>query len=135
MYAKWFSLPLSIRSQIATKFGVAKTGPTHVQDNRVVSDGYKFEEVERALNVKAMKEFVGIDSTDDMATLMDLVVAKIEGREIPTPEMPAVAIAMTVEPTPLPPPDPDFVLPPEAAILGEVKKIRKPKTIKIKKKK
>lgn len=49
-YGTWLRLPLSTRIRIANALGIAKTGSTHVQDNRIVSDGYKIEDVESAVN-------------------------------------------------------------------------------------
>ncbi len=81
LYASWLKLDLSVRARIATQFGIPKTLPTHVQDNVVVQDGYKVQDVESALNIDAIQQYIGVEHTD-MATLWDLLVAKIEGREV-----------------------------------------------------
>lgn len=65
---------------MAKQFGITKHGPTHVQDNRVVADGYNIEEVEAALNLDALRAFVGVEHTD-LGTLLTLAVAKIEHPE------------------------------------------------------
>ncbi len=52
MYAQWMALSLNKRHEVAAKFGVSKTGPTHVQDNRVVADGYDYGVIEKALIAK-----------------------------------------------------------------------------------
>lgn len=80
LYSAWLKLPLVTRQEVASKFGISKTGPTHVADNRVVSDGYKVEDVEGALNIDAIQKFTGSESTD-MTELWDAMMAKIEGRE------------------------------------------------------
>ncbi len=81
LYSSWLKLPLDVRHKIAHQFGIAKSKPTHVSDNRVVEDGFRVEDVEASLNLEAMRTFVGIDHTD-MNTLFDLVVAKIKGEEV-----------------------------------------------------
>jgi hypothetical protein len=81
LYSHWRSIPLNTRIQIAEKFGIVKVGPTHVRDNYVESDGYRIEDVEKALNIDAIQEFLGVEQTD-MVTLLELLVAKIEGREV-----------------------------------------------------
>jgi len=50
-----------------------------VRDNYVESDGYKIEDVERALNIDALQKYTGSESTD-MQVLFDLMVAKAEGK-------------------------------------------------------
>lgn len=77
------ALSLPTRMLIAKQFGIAKVGSTHVADNRILSDGYKIEDVERALNTDAIQLFVGTEETD-AKILFDLLVAKIEGRVLPT---------------------------------------------------
>jgi hypothetical protein len=84
LYSHWRSIPLSTRIVIATAFGIAKIGPTHVSNNVVESDGYKIDDVERALNVDKLQEYTGSESTD-MQVLFDLMVAKAEGRIIEPP--------------------------------------------------
>lgn len=88
MYSHWRALPLSTRALIAARFGIAKTGPTHVVNNQIESDGYKVEAIEGALNIDAIQAFTDSKLTDVQA-LWDLMVAKIEGRtvEIPVVEM------------------------------------------------
>lgn len=81
LYSHWRSIPLNTRIQIAEKFGIVKIGPTHVRDNYVESDGYRIEDVEKALNIDAIQEFLGVEQTD-MVTLFELLVSKIEGRTI-----------------------------------------------------
>ncbi len=85
LYSHWRGLPLSTRNVIATAFGIAKVGPTHVANNVIESDGYKIDDVERALNVDKLQVYTGSDSTD-MQVLFDLTVAKAEGRMI-TPDI------------------------------------------------
>lgn len=81
LYSHWLDLSLTTRITIAKAFGIAKIGSTHVQDNRIVSDGFNIKDVENALTPEAMQNYTGSDSTD-MQVLFDLTVAKAEGREV-----------------------------------------------------
>lgn len=81
LYSHWLELPLATRASIAEQFHFIKNGPTHVQDNRVISDGYSIKDVESALTLEALQEFTGAPSTH-LQTLWDLLVAKIEGKDI-----------------------------------------------------
>ncbi len=81
LYSAWMRLPIGTRHDIAKQFGIAKVLPTHVQDNVVVQDGYKIEDVERALNVDALQAFTKSTSTD-MVVLMDITVLLVEGRQV-----------------------------------------------------
>jgi len=93
LYSHWRSIPLQTRVLLSKQFGFSKVGSTHVSNNQVIDDGYKIEDVERALNVDAIQKYVGVDQTD-MATLWELMIAKIEGRTEPVPE--PVVITQTV---------------------------------------
>lgn len=64
MYSHWLALPLPERQKLATLFGIAKTGPTHVQDNRVVADGFSVADVERQITVEALQKFLRTDEKD-----------------------------------------------------------------------
>lgn len=66
LYSRWLALPLSTRVKIATELGIAKTGSTHVVDNRVESDGYSINTVEAALEANESN--------------WDEIVARAEGR-------------------------------------------------------
>lgn len=89
LYSSWTRLPLQTRHKIASQFGISKTSPTHVSDNRIVQDGFKVEDIENALNVRAMQEFVGVEHTD-MQTLFELVIAKLENPEVEVTKEPEV---------------------------------------------
>jgi len=91
LYSKWRSIPLNTRHKIAAQFKIVKVGPTHVRDNYVESDGYKIEDVEHVLNVDAIQQFLGVDSTD-LNILVDLLVSKVEGKEEPKDEETEVSI-------------------------------------------
>lgn len=84
LYSKWVSLTLGMRSQIATVFGIAKSGSTHVQDNVVVQDGYKVADVENALSLQALRNFTGL-SSDDFPILWDAMITKVEAGDLEPP--------------------------------------------------
>ncbi len=101
LMSNWRLLSLPTRAVLAKEFGFSKTGPTHVVDNRIESDGYKIEDVERALNVDAIQAYVESDSTD-MNLLWDYMVAKAEQR-LPTvfkPEVNDVKVDVVITPKP-----------------------------------
>lgn len=92
LYSRWLELSLATRQVIAREFGIAKSGPTHVQDNRIVSDGFDIKTVESALEAHEAD--------------WDNIVARAEGRfiEVKTEELPpeikpvAAAIEAMIEP-------------------------------------
>lgn len=81
LYSKWISLPINVRIKIANQFNIQKRSSTEVVDNQIKSDGYKINEVEEALNIDALQEYIGTQETDMMMLWMWLV-DKIEGREL-----------------------------------------------------
>lgn len=85
LYHNWIQLPLGVRNLIASQFGITKTGPTHVDSNRVTSDGYDVADVEAKLNVDAIQAYTGIESTD-MAVLWGAMIERVEGRAITVEE-------------------------------------------------
>ena len=80
-YVKWLGLPLHLRRDIATQFGVNKTMPTHVQDNRVVSDGYKLEDLDAALTEDNIRLFLE-SSEQDTLMLWDELIGRFEPQEV-----------------------------------------------------
>lgn len=104
-YSYWHALPLHTRVKICSIFGVAKIGPTHVVNDRIESDGYHFQDVEKAVTVEALQAYTG-STEKDFAVLWNLMADKIEGRE------PAELIVHN---------DPDKVEIEENTVTGEVK--------------
>lgn len=88
-------LSLPTRALIAKEFGFTKVGATHVSDNRIVSDGYNVDDVERQLSTENLQKFTGVEDTDS-SVLWDLMVAKVEGRQI-TPEVTQPVVEVPVE--------------------------------------
>ncbi len=91
-------LSLPTRAVLAKEFGITKVGPTHVVNNTIESDGYKIEDVERALNMDAIQAYLQSEETD-MNILWDNMVAQAEGRELPN----YMTESSDVTPTVLPP--------------------------------
>lgn len=79
-YGSWLKLPISTRVILAKHFGIAKIGSIHVQDNVIVSDGYKVHDVESALNPGAIATYVGATAGGDFDLLWKMMVDKAEGR-------------------------------------------------------
>lgn len=97
LYSKWMSLELPTRHAIARVLDIPKSGPTHVQDNRIVSDGYVMEAVEAALDPKNIQKVLDAD-TDNPEELWDLLVhtaAFVAPKVAPTVE---VVVETPVEP-------------------------------------
>ena len=72
-------MPLVTRAMIAEKFGIKKTGPTHVVNNFIQSDGYALKDIEEKLTQYAMQDFLGTEE-EGLPELWDMMIAKIEGR-------------------------------------------------------
>lgn len=85
LYAQWRGLSLVTRAVLAKEFGFSKVGPTHVVDNRIESDGYKLDDVERSLNIDAIQKYTGVESTD-MQVLWNAMIDKAEGRDFSVKE-------------------------------------------------
>lgn len=81
-YSSWISLPLSTRVKIAEAFGFLKLRSTHVADNQVVDDGYILQDVENALKVASLQNYLKSTETD-VTKLFQTLVDKMEGRETP----------------------------------------------------
>lgn len=82
-YSLWRQTPINTRIEIARVFGIAKIGSTHVVNNVVESDGYKVEDVDRALNVESIQNYTNSKETDPNV-LWELLVAKASGSELIT---------------------------------------------------
>jgi hypothetical protein len=79
LYSKWISLPINTRHLIAKEFGIPKKGSTHVQNNKIVSDGYDIKDIEEKLNVDAIQAYLEVPAdVTDMKVLFDELVFRIE---------------------------------------------------------
>lgn len=103
-YAKWRTLPMHVRNDIAVQFGIPKSGTTHVDSNQIVSDGYKVEDIDAKLTPEAIQEYVGVINSD-MEVVWDMMIDKVQGiepkEEVVVPEaVPEIPIESSpVEPT------------------------------------
>lgn len=79
MYSKWLSLSLETRNKIAVAFDIQKKGATEVFSNTIKSDGYMVQDIEGALTVKAMQDYLGSTETDK-DTLAQMLIDVMEGR-------------------------------------------------------
>ncbi len=86
LYSKWLALPISTRHDLAHAFGIPKTGPTHVDTNRVVSDGYSIESVEAGITPDNLRAFLKTKESDDdklFAMLLEVPEPEVETVEVP----------------------------------------------------
>lgn len=80
LYSAWMNLPLSTRAALAEQFGFKKIGSTHVQDNRIISDGYVVKDIELALTKEALEAYLGVEYTDPIV-MWELLIKRIEAPE------------------------------------------------------
>lgn len=80
LYSNWSDLSITARHQIAHALGIAKKHPTHVDSNRIVSDGYEMKDIEKALNVENLQAYLETKETD-LTVLWEMLVSKVEGRD------------------------------------------------------
>lgn len=64
LYSKWTSLPLPMRIEVARILNIPKTGTTHVDSNRIVSDGFAIHDVEKGLSVENVQVYLGTKEKD-----------------------------------------------------------------------
>jgi len=97
LYSKWLDLPINIRHEIARIFSISKKNPTHVQDNVVVSDGYTVKDVESALSVANIQDYLQDYVFDDINILFDTLVYRIENPIVlpPKEEIPDIEPIVT----------------------------------------
>lgn len=74
---------METRRKLAQAFGIAKTGSTHISDNRVISDGYDIGAIERAITVPALQAYLNTTETDH-DILWTILIDKTEGRSVQT---------------------------------------------------
>jgi len=81
LYSWWLVLPLSTRNKLAETFGIPKKGSVQVDSNVVRHDGYNVEDIEKAITVATMQDYLQLESTDTEG-LWRMTLDKIEGKEI-----------------------------------------------------
>jgi hypothetical protein len=80
LYSRWCALSLDTRHKIASAFGIPKKGSTEVVSNQIKSDGFSVEDIEKALTVESIQDYLksGFTDKDDLASLWDKLLAQIE---------------------------------------------------------
>ncbi len=78
-YSKWLDLPMAMRVKIATQFGIIKKGSTEVFNNTIKSDGYLLKDIETSLSAENLRIFVDEPNENDMVTLWNLMLNKMNG--------------------------------------------------------
>jgi len=98
LYSKWLELSLTTRVKITEIFGIQKKSSTHVEDNKVVSDGYLIKDIETALNVEALQKYLKNNETD-LAKLFLMLVDTIEQplQPLPNPVIPSEVVSQIQE--------------------------------------
>lgn len=128
LYSKWVGLQLPTRHAIARLLNIPKTGPTHVQDNRIVADGYPLEAVEAALHdLEHLKALLDTEVSEP-ETIWELLIEKATYVE------PKLVVQEAVVPAPEPVKKPETVeesnaKPEKIKVIHEPK----PETTKVKK--
>lgn len=61
--SQWLTLPHPIRLELVKLFNLSRSAGTQVIDNRVISDGYTFEDLQ-AINVETMQAVLNSQETD-----------------------------------------------------------------------
>ena len=79
LYSKWLDLPITTRIKIAEQFGIVKRGSTEVFNNTIKSDGFLIKEIETALAVGALQNYVDEPKETDLVVLWNLMLNKING--------------------------------------------------------
>lgn len=78
-FSIWMKTPLGTRIKIAQEFGITKHRATHVADNQVIDDGYNMVEIEKALSVEKLQNFLH-SSELEITILFQNLVDVMEGK-------------------------------------------------------
>ncbi len=91
----WMLLSRELRSFLAEKFNVVKTGPAEIRDQEVVSDGYTVQDLS-VMSLEKLCNYIG--KTETFPTAWELTVAKAkEEMNPPLKTESAVAEIINVE--------------------------------------
>jgi len=78
-YHQWMSLPLSTRMKIAAAMNIPKLRSTHVANDQVLDDGYNVKDVEEAIKVIPMQNYLNSTETD-ITILFKTLIDTVESR-------------------------------------------------------
>ena len=76
------NLSLNTRVKIAEAFGIKRKTSIEVFANQIKSDGYDIKDVEKAVNLKALQDYLGTSETD-LTILWQYLIDKIDNRAKP----------------------------------------------------
>lgn len=79
LYSRWREVQLSTRHKIAEIFGFKKVRSTHVVNNEISDDGFNVKDIEEALALDKLQNFLNNPSTD-INYLFNLTVDTLEGK-------------------------------------------------------
>jgi hypothetical protein len=82
LYSRWCALPLTTRNKIAEIFNIPKKGAIEVSSNEIKADGYFVEDIEKAITVEALQDYLqsGSTSETDLSALWSMMIDRVEGR-------------------------------------------------------
>jgi len=81
LYSQWANLPLETRNKIAGEFGIIRKGSVEVFANTIKSDGYLIKDVEAALTLNKLQNYLGTSETDH-TVLWNYLVDKMDGKNV-----------------------------------------------------
>ena len=96
LYSQWLETSLATRNHIATIFGISKRGATHVENDRVVSDGFLIKDIESVLTKGALQSYL-ISNEEDTGKLFAMLVDSIEHPPIANPVIPPEVVPQIQE--------------------------------------
>lgn len=84
LYAQWLNTPLHTRQKVAKQFGITKKHATEVVNNTVKNDGYLIGDIEEALTISALQNYLETEEREHMI-LWNMLMDKVEGKTIAVP--------------------------------------------------
>lgn len=87
---QWLTIPLKFRIDLAVLFSLHRSGTTVVEDNKVKSDGFSYEDLE-GISLERMQEYVGTIE-QDYFKLLDLTLIKMQNPPPPPENVASLSI-------------------------------------------
>lgn len=84
LYSVWLQLSTTTKIKLAKEFNISKTGSTHVVNNEVQNDGFLLKDIEGAITRTSLQKYLNVPE-EDMTTLWNMLINKIEGKVEETP--------------------------------------------------
>lgn len=77
---QWLALPLPLRNKFSEKFNIKRSGYTHVEDNRVVTDGHTHGDL-AVVNTNTLQELTG-EKTKVFSELLQAAIDLLDGKPV-----------------------------------------------------